>query len=592
MSEAMHQIIESCPSCSQSVDVTDQPPFSEVACPSCGETMRARIQFDNFTLLELLGEGGMGAVFKAFDRNLQRKVALKILKPDAASTEADWQKLAAEARLTAAVNHPNVVKVFSFGEDHGQFYLAMELVEKGSLDGLMMLQGKVAEVQVLDLGIQAAEGLRAAYEVGLIHRDIKPGNILFATPKLAKLVDFGLARVLDEESKESGEIWGTPFYVAPEKLDGRPEDFRSDIYSLGGTLFHALSGRPPFDAKTASMVVLKHIKSQAVSLQAFAPNISDETAYVINRMLHKEPDKRYPSYEELLSHLQYARQRLLQRTTGVPGVPRGRSSLSVEHGGRRGLTAIWAVAGLLCVAITIWFFLPHRQGERSKVTAKTAVAVPGEALLVKGREALNARRFDEARQHFSAAASATQGRQPEHDWALAQLGLTQVLLGEEPLARESFLRLREQGVFSAEIADQPLGRFFVETGRTMADGRVVPIADAEGFSARGCEAFGLLAFGLRNWTAGDVDAGGALLERFAECEVQPPNGWIASLKPLAEPYVEEYRRYRDLREQVKTAPPAAAAALLVRLDQARKQVKTGDRMLERLEFLEKELPLD
>ncbi|MGH8046837.1 MAG: protein kinase domain-containing protein, partial [Chthoniobacterales bacterium] len=216
MSEAIQQIIESCPSCGQPIDVTGQEPYSEVVCPGCGATMRARLHFNNFTLLEMLGEGGMGSVFKAVDNNLQRKVALKILKRSAGSTQEDWAKLAAEARLTAAVNHPNVVKVFSFGEDHGQFYLAMELVEKGSLDGLMVLQTRVAEAQVLDIGIQIAEGLQAAFEHGLIHRDIKPGNILFANARLAKIVDFGLARVLSEEAQEAGEIWGTPFYVAPE----------------------------------------------------------------------------------------------------------------------------------------------------------------------------------------------------------------------------------------------------------------------------------------------------------------------------------------------------------------------------------------
>ena len=351
MSEAIPQILESCPSCGQTMDVTELEPFSEVACPECGAAMRVRVHFNHFTLLEVLGEGGMGSVFKALDNTLQREVALKILKREAGADAADWAKLAAEARLTAAVNHPNVVKVFSFGEDHGRFYLAMELVEKGSLDSLMLLQTRISEAQVLDVGIQIAEGLQAAAEHGLIHRDIKPGNILFATPKLAKIVDFGLARVLDEGAQESGEIWGTPFYVAPEKLDGRPEDIRSDIYSLGGTLFHALAGRPPFDAKTASMVVLKHIKSQVVSLQAFAPNISDETAYVINRMLHKEPSERYQSYEELLMHLRYARQQFRKRQSGPRAKKRGKFSPEQVF-----LPALWTAAAVLSLAAAVWFF--------------------------------------------------------------------------------------------------------------------------------------------------------------------------------------------------------------------------------------------
>ena len=124
-------------------------------------------------------------------------------------------------------------------------------------------------------------------------------------------------------------MWGTPYYVAPEKLDHQPEDFRSDLYSLGGTLFHAIAGRPPFEAETASMVALKHLKSQSVSLQAFAPDVSSATAYVINRMLHKDPDQRYQSYAELIEHMEYAKAQL----AGAAGGPRKPKERVVVAGG-------------------------------------------------------------------------------------------------------------------------------------------------------------------------------------------------------------------------------------------------------------------
>jgi serine/threonine protein kinase len=131
-----------------------------------------------------------------------------------------------------------VVKVYSAGEDQGLVYIAMELVDKGSLDDLMSLQGRVSEPQVLEVGKQAAMGLNAALARGLIHRDVKPGNILFADAHTAKIVDFGLASLQEQASKGPGEVWGTPYYVAPEKLENPPvEDFRSDMYSLGATLF-------------------------------------------------------------------------------------------------------------------------------------------------------------------------------------------------------------------------------------------------------------------------------------------------------------------------------------------------------------------
>ena len=310
---AADRLIEACSLCEALMDVTDQPPLSQLRCPNCGQRLRVHRQFNNYRLLELLGEGGMGSVYKAVDRNLNREVALKILKKECSANAEERATLEREARITASINHPHVIKVFSFGEDQGQFYLTMELAEKGSLVDLLSVQTRLAEAQVLQVGIQIAEGLDAALEHNLIHRDIKPGNILFSDPDTAKLVDFGLAIVMDEVAH--AKIWGTAYYIAPEKLDDRPEDFRSDIYSLGGTLFHALAGRPLHAGGGAITVALKQLMSRPIGLRAFAPHVSSETAYVINRMLAKDPAERYASYPELIEHLSYARSKLLERGT-------------------------------------------------------------------------------------------------------------------------------------------------------------------------------------------------------------------------------------------------------------------------------------
>jgi Serine/threonine protein kinase len=566
MSDPAPQIVESCPACQQVIDVTGEAPFSEVACPSCGAVMRARVHFNNFTLLELLGEGGMGSVFRARDNNLNREVALKILKREAGSTEADWAKLAEEARLTASINHPNVVKVFSFGEDHGQFYLAMELVEKSSLDRLMTLQSKIAEAQVLDVGIQIAEGLQAAYEHGLIHRDIKPGNILFASANLAKIVDFGLARVLDEEAQESGEIWGTPFYVAPEKLDGRPEDFRSDIYSLGGTLFHALAGRPPFDAKTASMVVLKHIKNQPVSLQAFAPNISDETAYVINRMLHKDPDQRYGSYEELLNHLQYARHRLMERAAVQEPKKHARRAQ------RRGVTigAIWATALALCCAVGWAFFIPPGRNEDSGLSKDSAET----ARMAEARRAMADGKHGEAAVAFAAIAASAP--QPQANWALAQQAAADWLAGKPDAAREVMGRLAAQGFYSYDLRDQPLGRFFADLG----SGKVEDVGEGSDFRV-----FGLLVSGLEKWSGGDLDDAVRDFQQFFEGRPSGGDEWIADLKPVVAPYLADHAAYVRLRDRVSEADGSAGADLLLEIDQAKRDARTGDVVAAKLEAL-------
>src|SRR4030095_504254 len=169
------------------------------------------------------------------------------------SSEADHtSELQREARIAASVSHPNVIQVFSSGTDHGQFYVVMELVDHGSLDDLIEQRTSLPEELVLETGVQIAKGLRAAHRQGLIHRDVKPANILFVDEHTAKISDFGLAGAAAQASETEGVIGGTPYYVAPERLNNDPEDFRSDIYGLGATLFHAIAGKAPIEGNTNS----------------------------------------------------------------------------------------------------------------------------------------------------------------------------------------------------------------------------------------------------------------------------------------------------------------------------------------------------
>src|SRR2546421_8209997 len=280
---------QSCPGCGLLIDVSQEEPLAKVACPECGEKFRVERAFDNFALLETLGVGGMGSVYKARDTRLNRFVALKLLRPELSAGPAEIQRCEHEARPPAAVNDRDVVQVFSSGSDHGQFYLVMEPVDQGSLDDRMAEQGRVSEAQVLDTGIQVARGLRAAHEKGLIHRDVKPGNILFADEDTAKIGDFGLAVAAEQNAEAQNEIWGTPYYVAPERLNNEPEDFRSDLYSLGATLYHALAGRPPFEGETNSATALRDLKNNPLSLGVAAPDLRRDTVRVIDRMI--APDR-------------------------------------------------------------------------------------------------------------------------------------------------------------------------------------------------------------------------------------------------------------------------------------------------------------
>ena len=319
---------QTCPACRTIVDTTEAEPLARIACPTCGKKIRVERTFDHFVVVETLGVGGMGTVYKARDLQLDRFVALKLLRKDLGGEEDHKARLQQEARIAAAVNHPYVIQVFDSGTDHGQFYVVMELVDHGSLDDLMALHPRLPEKRVLEIGIQVAKGLRAAHRRGLIHRDVKPANILFVDEHSAKIGDFGLASTGTQRWGIGGVVWGTPEYVSPERLNNDPEDFRSDIYSLGATLFHAIAGKPPIEANTNSATALLESKQQPLDLQAAAPDVSAETAEVLQRMISADPAQRFSSYDDLVAELERAWRALALEDATSAGESRRRRVLS------------------------------------------------------------------------------------------------------------------------------------------------------------------------------------------------------------------------------------------------------------------------
>lgn len=583
-------IVESCPSCGGLMDVTEVMPMSEVVCPSCGQTSRVRQAFNHFTLLGVLGEGGMGSVFKALDNNLDRHVALKVLKKEFSKSEEDWIQLADEARMTAAVNHPNVVKVFDFGQDRGQFYIAMELVEKGSLDHLMGIQKRVAEVQVLEVGIQIAQGLNAALENGLIHRDIKPGNILFADAHTAKLVDFGLAIVMDADAQSKGEIWGTPYYIAPEKLDNQPEDFRSDIYSLGGTLFHALAGRPPYEADTPSMVALKQLKSQAVSLQSFAPDVTSETAYVINRMMAKDPADRYQSYDELIGHLHYAREKLLERAK-LPVKEKQRVVLETAE--TRKWTAFLSLGLLVAVMLAgIAVFLNRERifpadtkaAERKEAEVRRASV---ESQILAAATGVASGETGPAMASFSEVIANAEVKPALRNWAVLNLAFAQMVSGLQPEPIRKTLGSLVP-IESASPEDQKLADYFLETARVIRTRDEINPSIISFYNTAE-DSFSVLMFGMWNWQQqGRVDQAAPFFAAFLRTEGQSP--WLQAYRPIAEKFSADWKLLEPaFRAARPAAQKAAAEKALAELPAVRPKLTTGPRAIEALEKVEKTL---
>jgi len=288
------------------MDVSAVPPFSRVNCPRCGENTRVKNEFGPYTLLRRHAIGGMSVVFIARDNTLDREVALKILNEEYSASGRRIAAFEEEARITASISHPHVVRVLTTGRAFGRFYIAMELVTGGHLEHQIRERGALPESEVLPLAIEVAEGLRAAHAVGLIHRDIKPGNILLDAMGHAKIVDFGLALVTMGGKAQAKEIWATPYYVPPEAIEGRPEDFRSDIYAFGATFYHALAGKPPCGEESMVTTILREAKLNVRPLAAAAPQLNAETCAVIDRAMAFEPGRRFQSYDELIAALKFA----------------------------------------------------------------------------------------------------------------------------------------------------------------------------------------------------------------------------------------------------------------------------------------------
>lgn len=248
----------------------------------------------------------MSVIFIGLDTTLNRRVAIKVLNEEYCDDETRIQAFENEARLTAKVSHTNVVKIFAVDRAHGRFYLVMELLDGRSFEQIMGDRGALPEDEVLEIAIQIASGLKAAKRAGIIHRDVKPGNIHIAPEGRASLLDFGLALITQDGRAKAKEAWATPYYVPPEALERDIEDFRSDIYAFGATLYHGLAGCPPFESGTNSISSLRKAKKAIPKLCKVAPWISRNTSEIIDRMMAFNPDHRWSSYSKVMRALEQA----------------------------------------------------------------------------------------------------------------------------------------------------------------------------------------------------------------------------------------------------------------------------------------------
>jgi hypothetical protein len=260
----------------------------------------------------LIGRGGMGSVYRAYQLELERPIAVKVLLPQFTSDPKQVQQFFREAKALAKLDHPNIVTIFNVGKDDETHWIQMQLVDGGSLEHYLRRSGRLPVEKACALIEQAAHGLLEAHAKGIVHRDVKPENMLVATaadPPTVKVTDFGLARICGDQGLTfaSDRIVGTPYYMSPEQIDGRKIDSRTDIYALGATFYYLLTGERPFTADTPVDILLKHVNEPVVPPRERRREIPDELSRLVCKMMVKDPDRRYQSLKDVLRDLELAR---------------------------------------------------------------------------------------------------------------------------------------------------------------------------------------------------------------------------------------------------------------------------------------------
>src|SRR6266540_1090402 len=258
-----------------------------------------------YELEELVGKGGMSSVYRARDRLLERTVAIKLLHEHYSRDEDYVERFRREARAAARLSHPNIVTVIDRGQADGRQFIVFEYVDGQNLKQLVERQGRLPVRTTLELGVEIGRALAFAHDAGLVHRDVKPQNVLLGNGDV-KVTDFGIARSLDVKSglTETGTVLGTSEYIAPEQASGRPVDALSDVYSLGIVLWELLAGGPPYTGESFLAVAMRHVNDPVPSISSVRPDVPVRLDAALRRAMAKDPTDRFASMDEFVAELQ------------------------------------------------------------------------------------------------------------------------------------------------------------------------------------------------------------------------------------------------------------------------------------------------
>jgi len=312
-----------------------------------------------YQIIEELGKGGMGRVYKALDTKIDEKIALKLIKPEIATDKRTIERFSNELKYARKIRHKNVCHMYDLGEEKGNHYITMEFVEGEDLKSMIRMSGQLSTGMTIKVANQICEGLSEAHKLGMIHRDLKPGNVMIDKDGNARIMDFGLVRSLEAKSiTGAGVMIGTPEYMSPEQVEGKEIDKRSDLYSLGAALYEMVTGQVPFEGDTPFTIGVKHKSEIPQEPKKINEQIPDDLNLLIMKCLEKDKDNRYQSAEEIHSDLEKIEKGL---PTTVREIPKKRPltsrEITVTLGMKKLLVPVAILLGVVIAALVVWQFV-------------------------------------------------------------------------------------------------------------------------------------------------------------------------------------------------------------------------------------------
>jgi len=432
--------------------------------PVVGEVIAGRYEIE-----ELVGHGGMSSVYKAHDALLERNVALKVLHEQYNADENFVERFKREARSVAQLQHPNIVTVIDRGEEEGRQYIVFEYIDGENLKELVVRKGRLDVDEALEIALEVARGLAFAHEHGLVHRDVKPQNVLLNGDARAKVTDFGIARSLDVDGMtQTGTVLGTSNYIAPEQASGQRVDAHTDVYALGVVLYEMLAGEVPFPGESFVAVAMKHVHEAPPNLLDVRKDVPLRVAAAVDRALEKDPDQRFPTMDAFAGELETCLAELDRPDDGdativIPALRPHR---------RRGRVSGWPVGigllALLAVAAIVLGLLTLTGSKSERTSVGTPISIAG----VDSYDPFGPNETE----HAERAPNATDGNpstywttETYNDDTLGKPGVGVVLDAHGPVDVKRVTVITDTPGFTAEIrATNLLG-----TARTVSDKKTV-----------------------------------------------------------------------------------------------------------------------